>query len=95
VHLKGPAGYQEMEKNASKLGLTDPGKFLTNVLNKERHEINRFEMEQQRLHTRPRGRLAIEEQPGEPEGQLEEDAADDLVPRRLGPLNLQEAIRYE
>jgi hypothetical protein len=84
-----------MEKNASRLGLMDPGKFLAFVLNQERREINRFEMEQQRLHTHPRGRLAIGEQRGEPEARLGEDAAEDVVPRQLRRLNLQEFIRYE
>jgi hypothetical protein len=85
-----------MESRATKRGLMDPGRFLADEFNREKREITRFEMLQQRLQIRPRDRLAIEEEEEqEAEDQLEEDAAEDFVPRRMGRLNLQEFIRYE
>jgi hypothetical protein len=86
-----------MESRATKRGLMDPGRFLADEFNREKREITRFEMLQQRLQIRPRDRLSIEEEEEEQEAedQMEEDAAEDVVPRRLGRLNLQEFIRYE
>lgn len=83
-----------MEKNASKRGLTDPGRYLSNELNQERRKINGFEMQQQRLQMRARDRLAVEEQ--EEAEQLDDDnVADDIVPRQMRRLNLEGFIRYE
>ena len=93
MHLKGGPGYQIMESRALKRGLTEPGRFLANELNQERREINRFEMQQQRLQMRPRDRLAIEQ--NQEQEQVEENAADEIVPRQMRRLNLEGFIRYE
>jgi hypothetical protein len=93
VHLKGPAGYELMERTAARRGLTAPAAFMANQLNEEMREINQFEETERRLLTREP--LAIEGEEQEPEDRLDEDAAEDDMPRQVRRLNLEEFIRYE
>lgn len=49
--------------------MIEPAKLIADMLEKEKRETQRFEMQQQRLQMRPQDRLAIGE------GQEEEDEA--------------------
>jgi len=93
VHLKGPNGYQVMSSRATRRGLEDAGKYVANMLNREKRTATRFAMDQQRLQMRPRDRLAIEQ--GQREAQMIEDDAEDVVPGRMRRLDLEEYIHYE
>jgi hypothetical protein len=93
VHFKGLAGYELMERTATRRGLMAPHAFMADQLDREMREINQFEMTERRSLTRER--LAVEGEEREPEDQLEEDAAEANMPRQLGRMNLEEFIRYE
>jgi hypothetical protein len=96
VHLKGPTGYEVMSRRATMRGLDDAGRYMANMLNKEKRKATRFAMEQQHLQMGPRGRLAIEQGPrGQREVQMLEDAAEDNMPGQLQRLDLDEYIHYE
>jgi hypothetical protein len=56
-----------METRARKRGLTEPGRLIADVLEREKRETMRFETQQQRLQMRPQDRLTIEE--GQEEGE--------------------------
>lgn len=76
VHLKGPTGYQVMSGRATKRGLDDAGRYINNMLNKERRKATRFATEQQRLQVRPQGNLTIEQ--GQREVQMAEEDAEEV-----------------
>lgn len=96
VHLKGPAGYQIMSRRATMRGLDDAGKYVANMLNKEKRKATRFALEQQHLQMGPRDRAAIEQGQRDQRGrQTVEDAAEDTMPGQLQRLDLDEYIHYE
>ena len=77
-------------------GLDDAGRYMANMLSKEKRKATRFAMEQQHLQMGPRDRLAIEQgQRDLRNRQTVEDAAEDIMPGQLQRLDLDEYIHYE
>lgn len=77
-------------------GLDDAGKYVANMLNKEKRKATRFALEQQHLQMGPRDRAAIEQGQRDQRGrQTVEDAAEDTMPGQLQRLDLDEYIHYE
>ena len=74
-------------------GLDDAGKYVANMLNKEKRKATRFAMEQHHLQMGPRDRPTIEQ--GQRDRQAVEDAAEDIMPGQLQRLDLDEYIHYE
>lgn len=77
-------------------GLDDAGNYVANMLNKEKRKATRFAMEQQDLQMGSRDRLAIDQgQRDLRNRQTAEDAAEEIMPRQLQRLDLDEYIHYE
>lgn len=77
-------------------GLDDAGKYVANMLNKEKRKATRFAMKQHHLQMGPRDRAAIEQgQRNQRDRQAVEDAAEDTMPGQLQRLGLDEYIQYE